>query len=250
MTNSNNNSSKNANKKIIIPIVVIPIAFIVFIVGIIAFTLFGFNTGISESKILGYLQGKYPGNFSNITIFDSQKSSYAGSCDGSDFNHGYDDQSYYYYNVYSDYYDTNFVVTCKKQLFSVSCFGVNFSSEEIYDNLTKAQNDKRLINIVNTEMAQYKPSISSNYIPFGKSCDFNVDIKFNSNFNMQYYNILLNFQNKLNTETRDNKGSQFKINIIFNDISFDYSINSIWTTVNGHKSIRIDDKDFWNYVGK
>jgi len=110
---------KDSKLKIILPIVLIPIILLIFIIGY-AYSFkkaydTSFKDSISEEDIIKYLNDKYSGEFKNIKLIDSYKTSEKGGGGCPTTNAPYDDRYYYYYKVYSVQDDTEFVVTTKNK---------------------------------------------------------------------------------------------------------------------------------------
>jgi len=188
-----------------------------------------------------------------LTTIKLAKLNGGGACPT--INAPYDDQYYCYYTVYSLQYDTEFIITAKKQIFSATIYGCNTADEQITDNLEDAKNDKRYLEIINKQLAMYNYSLNKTYKRSYNEEDLIIEVKIEDDFNIQYYYELLEIKNKLIEEHRellneDKNVSIDTIKIIFNDRTFSSFLESIYMERDGEMDIEIEDPEFWKYVGE
>ena len=139
------------------------------------------------------------------------------------YKHFYNDQFYYFYNTYSEKYDTNFVVTFEKKLFSISFSHFQLSSQHIYNNLDKAVNDKNFFALIRKDLSSYNCVFDKEYIISGHIPVFNISIVFDDDFNESYYNMLINFKHKFSQLEKNIDTSSIQIAIKFNDMNLSYN---------------------------
>lgn len=139
------------------------------------------------------------------------------------YKHFYNDQFYYFYNAYSEKYDTNFIVTFEKKLFSISLSHFQLPSQYIYDNFDNAVNDKNFFELVEKDLSLYKCTLNKEYIISGHNPIFNIAIVFNDNFNEDYYNMLIRFKHKFSQLEKNTDTSSIQMTIKFNNMILSYN---------------------------
>lgn len=219
-----------------------------------------YSNTISEEKILKYLNSKYDGNFKNVKLLDSKVTKTireGSSIDGSQFNTFYKNDFAYYYSVYSDKDDVEFVAVYEKQLPVISLFGntLRFSSKKITDNyeITKKINGyvKNLSNSVSSSDVQFEHELHD--ANFGVSSKYKIIV--NHNLTQQDYNYLCEFQKKLDNESgiKNNKSKNkiayyYSFVIHFNNVELKSSSydNRLFVSDNG--IIYLNDEKFSKYI--
>ena len=144
-----------------------------------------------------------------------------GNCDASTAESSYYNKFYHYYSVYSDYYDTEFIVVFKKQLLNVSCFGCLTPEEQLSDNLEDAINRKRYLEIIENELSNYDYTLNQSYSIEESIIYSNIKVKINDEFNLEYYNSLIELKNRMQQEKEELLTNNQGVSLDYLDIKFD-----------------------------
>ena len=110
---------ENSKKKIIAPIVVIPIILLIVLIGYVIYYTNQCKdnfANVSKIKVEKYLEEKYKDDFKDVKLIGSRSDN-----NGGEYSWGTLYKSHFvnYYSVHSKKYDTDFLVLYEKQLFGV-----------------------------------------------------------------------------------------------------------------------------------
>jgi len=260
----------DSKQKVMLPIILIPTLIVIIIAGYLIKLNINYNNGfknsISEKDILKYLHKKYDGDFEILEVVDSY--SYDNpelNCDGSTCDSPldieYDNKFYHTYSIYSDYYDTDFLVTTKKQIFSANSYGLacELPQEEITDNMENEIIAKNTIEVINKNLSGYNNYTVEKYYNdnYNVSSDsiICIEVKLEDNLDINYYYKLLEIKKRLYENIRKSEITYQRILFTFNNITvrFEYRDDdgtegnmSIWDD----KIIYITDEEFMKYIGE
>ncbi len=254
---------KESKLKIILPIILIPIVLIVGVVGYMSYKINQykndeFKASVTEKDITKYLKSKNEGEFKDIKLIETDKKKHSeggGGCPVATAD--YYDEFFDYYTVYSEKYDTEFFVTAEKDIFSVTLYGCHEPSTKITDNLEETKIKKRYIDIICQQLSDYEYEITNGYYLrwYNEISDI-TKVIINDDFNMKYYDTLIQLKAKLieehkNLNDKNNKVSISGIYIVFNDKTFVYSGGEAIVMIrDGEAGIEIEDTDFLKYVNE
>lgn len=265
---------ENSRKKIMIPIIVIPVILILLILGYSIYFVNqyknDFQGSISEKKITEYLENKYNDNtFANIKLVGKATDSgiEGASCDGSQFSTLHNNTFIYYYSAHSTKDDKDYIVKFEKKIFGADC-SCTTNTESLKVVSINDEKQDEILKVLKNRFNNVETIYEVNRV---NNLKVSYEVVINDDFDESYYQKLIELKKllygKSSKRNGDSSSVYYRYYIKFNNCIFEYSPtissykpNDFLLGIMGYSSnigkeemkfeISIEDEDFWNYVDK
>lgn len=262
------------SKKIMIPIIVIPIILLVLILGYGIYFIRqyknDFQGRISEEKITEYLKNKYnEDTFKDVKLVGKATDSGidGASCDGSQFSTLHNNTFIYYYSAHSTKEEKDYIVKFEKKIFGADCSCTTNTESLTVVSITNEKQDE-ILKVLKDRFDNVETIYEVNRV---NNLIVSYEVVINDDFNESYYQKLIELKKMLygkSSNGNDDSNSVYhEYYIKFNNCIFEYSPTSSAYKPNdfllgenrynsniGKEEIRyetsIESEKLWDYVGK